>query len=89
MKISGNTFIVTGAASGLGEGTARMLAAGGANTVIADLQVEKGEALAQELGADARGVVVSGLVRNGPAPETSAASSSDGSMFFSVETTNM
>ena len=51
MDIAGKVFIVTGAASGLGEGTARMLAANGAKVVIADLQVERGEALAREIGA--------------------------------------
>ena len=50
MDIAGKVFIVTGGASGLGEGTARMLTANGATVVIADLQVDKGEALAVELG---------------------------------------
>jgi NAD(P)-dependent dehydrogenase (short-subunit alcohol dehydrogenase family) len=50
MEIAGKVFIVTGGASGLGEGTARMLAANGGKVVIADLQVDKGEALAAELG---------------------------------------
>ena len=50
MDIAGKVFIVTGGASGLGEGTARMLAAHGAKVVIADLQADKGEALASELG---------------------------------------
>ncbi|MEP7101775.1 MAG: 3-hydroxyacyl-CoA dehydrogenase [Burkholderiales bacterium] len=50
MEIAGKVFIVTGGASGLGEGTARMLAGHGAKVVIADLQVDKGEALATELG---------------------------------------
>ena len=50
MEIAGKVFIVTGGASGLGEGTARMLTAHGAKVVIADLQAERGEALAQELG---------------------------------------
>jgi NAD(P)-dependent dehydrogenase (short-subunit alcohol dehydrogenase family) len=50
MDIAGKVFIVTGGASGLGEGTARMLARHGAKVVIADLQVDKGEALATELG---------------------------------------
>ena len=35
MQIQGSTFIVTGGASGLGEGTVRMLAAAGAHVVIA------------------------------------------------------
>jgi len=50
MEIAGKVFIVTGGASGLGEGTARMLAQHGATVVIADLQADKGEALATELG---------------------------------------
>ena len=50
MDIAGKVFIVTGGASGLGEGTARMLAANGASVVIADLAVDKGEALAREIG---------------------------------------
>jgi NAD(P)-dependent dehydrogenase (short-subunit alcohol dehydrogenase family) len=51
MDIAGRIFIVTGGASGLGEGTARMLAREGGQVVIADLQVDKGRALAQEIGA--------------------------------------
>ncbi len=51
MKISAKGALVTGGASGLGEATARALAAAGANVVIADLNGEKGEALAAELGA--------------------------------------
>ena len=54
MQLKGNTFIVTGGASGLGEATARVLAEGGANVLIADLQPEKGQALAQSLGKQAR-----------------------------------
>ncbi len=50
MDIKGNTFLVTGGASGLGEGTARMLAEKGARVIIADLQEEKGDALAKEIG---------------------------------------
>ncbi|MDE2082636.1 MAG: 3-hydroxyacyl-CoA dehydrogenase [Burkholderiales bacterium] len=50
MEIRGKVFIVTGGASGLGEGTARMLAAEGAQVVVADLQVERGQAIAAEIG---------------------------------------
>jgi NAD(P)-dependent dehydrogenase (short-subunit alcohol dehydrogenase family) len=50
MDIAGKVFIVTGGASGLGEGTARMLAANGGTVVIADMQVEKGEAIAKDIG---------------------------------------
>jgi NAD(P)-dependent dehydrogenase (short-subunit alcohol dehydrogenase family) len=49
MEVSGKVFIVTGGASGLGEGTARMLAANGAKVVIADMQADKGEAIAKEI----------------------------------------
>ena len=51
MQISKDkVFIVTGGASGLGEGTARMLAAAGAQVVVADMQAEKGQAVAGEIG---------------------------------------
>jgi len=50
MDIAGKVFIVTGGASGLGEGTARMIVANGGQVVIADMQAEKGAAVAQELG---------------------------------------
>ena len=54
MEIRGNVFVVTGGASGLGGATSRLLASAGGKVVIADLQADKGEALARELGADAR-----------------------------------
>jgi NAD(P)-dependent dehydrogenase (short-subunit alcohol dehydrogenase family) len=50
MDIAGKVFIVTGSASGLGEGTARMLAKEGGKVIVADVQVEKGQALAKEIG---------------------------------------
>ena len=50
MDIQGKVFIVTGGASGLGEGTARMLAREGAQVLVADLQVERGQAVAEEIG---------------------------------------
>ncbi|ATH11097.1 short chain dehydrogenase family protein [Delftia acidovorans] len=50
MQIKDRVFIVTGGASGLGEGTARMLAAEGGKVVIADMQADKGEAVAREIG---------------------------------------
>jgi NAD(P)-dependent dehydrogenase (short-subunit alcohol dehydrogenase family) len=50
MQIAGKVFIVTGGASGLGEGTGRMLARNGAKVVVADVQADKGEALAKEIG---------------------------------------
>lgn len=50
MDIQGKVFIVTGGASGLGEGTARMLAEAGGTVVVADMQADKGEAVAREIG---------------------------------------
>ena len=50
MLFRSKVFIVTGGASGLGEGTARMLAAAGGTVVIADMQADKGETIAQEIG---------------------------------------
>jgi len=50
MNIEGNVFIVTGGASGLGEGTARMLAAHGGIVIVADMQFDKGEAVAKDIG---------------------------------------
>ena len=48
-RIEGKVCIVTGAASGLGEATARLLATEGGRLVLTDINQEKGEALAQEL----------------------------------------
>jgi NAD(P)-dependent dehydrogenase (short-subunit alcohol dehydrogenase family) len=50
MDIAGKVFIVTGGASGLGEGSARMLAAAGGKVVIADVQADKGQAVAESIG---------------------------------------
>ncbi len=50
MDINGVSAIVTGGASGIGAAVARQLAAKGAKVVVADLNAEKGEALAQEIG---------------------------------------
>ena len=50
MEIANNVFIVTGGASGLGAGTARMLSQERARVVLADVQDEAGQALAAELG---------------------------------------
>ena len=54
MQLKGSTFVVTGGASGLGEATVRTLVEGGANVVIADLQVDKGQTVVQSLGKQVR-----------------------------------
>ncbi len=51
MDPEGKAALVAGGASGLGEATARALAGAGARVAIADLNAEKGEALAAEIGA--------------------------------------
>ena len=53
MRIDGGVAAVFGGASGLGEATARRLAAGGAKVLIADLAAERAEELARELGGEA------------------------------------
>ena len=50
MEISGFAALVTGAASGIGAAVARQLAAAGATVVVADVQDDKGKALAAEIG---------------------------------------
>lgn len=54
MEISGKTFVVTGGGSGLGAATVRMLAGEGANVLIADVDRERAETLAGELGSSVR-----------------------------------
>ena len=50
MKVEAKTAIITGGASGLGEAVARRLARLGGNVVVLDLNEERGNALAKELG---------------------------------------
>jgi NAD(P)-dependent dehydrogenase (short-subunit alcohol dehydrogenase family) len=54
MELRGSAFIVTGGASGLGAATARMIASNGGRAVIADLDEDRGRALAGDLGAAAK-----------------------------------
>jgi NAD(P)-dependent dehydrogenase (short-subunit alcohol dehydrogenase family) len=52
MQIEGSSAIVVGGASGLGAATVRRLHAAGAVVTIADVNAEKGQALASELGSE-------------------------------------
>jgi len=53
-RVAGKVVAITGAASGLGEATARLMAAEGASVVLADIQDDRGAQLAAELGGGAR-----------------------------------
>lgn len=52
-NLSGKTAIVTGAAGGIGEATASMLADAGANVVLTDIRVAEGQKVADAIGARA------------------------------------
>jgi 3-hydroxyacyl-CoA dehydrogenase/3-hydroxy-2-methylbutyryl-CoA dehydrogenase len=52
MNVKDCIAVVTGGASGLGEATVRNFVSQGARAVILDIQVDKGESLAKELGAN-------------------------------------
>jgi 3-oxoacyl-[acyl-carrier protein] reductase len=62
MRLQGKIAIVTGAASGFGEGIARRFAAEGARVVVADLNLGGAQRVAGEIG----GVAVGGDVSKGP-----------------------
>src|SRR6266540_1286742 len=53
-RLDGRVAVITGAGSGLGEATARRFVAEGACVVIADVQDDRGTALAAELGPASR-----------------------------------
>ena len=54
MQVGQSVFLITGGASGLGAGTARMVVGSGGKVVLADLKEAEGKALAAELGSAAR-----------------------------------
>lgn len=77
MDFSGRTAIVTGAASGMGEATAREFAAAGAHVVVVDIDAAGAKRIAEEIGASSpvigdvgdpdfcRGAVAAALDRHG------------------------
>ena len=53
-RVSGQVAVVTGAASGLGEATARLMHAEGASVILTDIQDDRGQRVAAELGERCR-----------------------------------
>ena len=53
MEIHGSSAIITGGASGLGEATARKLAAEGVRVTVFDRNEERGKEVVAEIGANA------------------------------------
>jgi 3-oxoacyl-[acyl-carrier protein] reductase len=51
MRLAGKTAIVTGGASGFGEGIVRRFAEEGANVIIADINDQPGEKIAEDIGS--------------------------------------
>ncbi len=84
MEIAGKGALVSGGASGLGEATTRALHAAGASVVIADLNAEKGEALAAELGPDASFVVADVTDEAQVQAAVDAAAAADGGLRISI-----
>jgi 3(or 17)beta-hydroxysteroid dehydrogenase len=54
MRLEGKTALVTGGSSGLGNAMVRRFVAEGAAVIIADIDADNGQALAEELGSKAR-----------------------------------
>ena len=84
MEIEGQSALVAGGASGLGAATARALHERGASVVIADLNAEKGGALASELG-DRAGFLETNVMEPEPVEAAvAAAGEGDGGLRISV-----
>jgi NAD(P)-dependent dehydrogenase (short-subunit alcohol dehydrogenase family) len=73
MQLDGAAALVTGGASGLGEATARTLAAAGVTVTIADLAADRGKAVADAIG----GVFVETDVTNEESVTAAVAAASD------------
>jgi len=84
MRIEGKSALVAGGASGLGEATTRALVAGGAAVTIADLNAEKGEALAAELGPSASFVQADVTDEAAVSAAVERAAANDGGLRISV-----
>jgi len=84
MRIDGQSALVAGGASGLGAATARALHERGASVVIGDMNAEKGEALAAELGDRASFVELNVMEPEPVQAAVDAAAAPDGGLRISV-----
>jgi NAD(P)-dependent dehydrogenase (short-subunit alcohol dehydrogenase family) len=84
MQIEGKGALVAGGASGLGEATVRRLHEVGARVTIADLNAERGEALAAELGERARFVEANVTEEAAVQAAVDAAAESEGGLRVAV-----
>ncbi len=84
MKVESAGALISGGASGLGEATARGLHAAGASIVISDLNAERGNALAAELGDRASFVEANVLEADQVQAAVEAAAALDGGLRISV-----
>jgi 3-hydroxyacyl-CoA dehydrogenase / 3-hydroxy-2-methylbutyryl-CoA dehydrogenase len=84
VKVEGASALVAGGASGLGAATSRALHEAGASVVIADLNSEKGEALASELGKRVRFVEANVMETEPVQAAVNAAAEAEGGLRISV-----
>jgi len=84
MDVKGAGALISGGASGLGEATTRRLHEAGASVVISDLNAEKGEALASELGERARFVEANVMEESQVQAAVDAAAEAEGGLRISV-----
>jgi 3-hydroxyacyl-CoA dehydrogenase/3-hydroxy-2-methylbutyryl-CoA dehydrogenase len=84
MRISGSGALVAGGASGLGEATVRHLHGAGAHVLIADINDERGAALAAELGERASFQRTDVTDEGSVAAAVAAAAQADGGLRISV-----
>lgn len=80
MELQDNTFLITGAGSGLGAACARTFAGAGARVIIADINREAGQRVAQSLGVNAKFIQTDVTKEDDAAAAVALALSSFGSL---------